>query len=274
MSQKTESSSFSLLSFNTFGTLFFAPNILRRLKTFAQTVNDSDIDILCLQEVATHYHFNVLRKMLTNYPYHARKKTIMGPKGGLVIFSKLPIEDIQYDTFASLGSIAMYTQLLRNGILSVRIKDMPLWICNTHLISDFEYEASKKNRYYKYVYGQVQESAEFLQQKAESDDTVLLAGDFNMTPIDPGYKAFLQTSGSKDVFAGETKPTYYKDSIDWRFKAPKDVRIDYIFLRDSYDRITIKSTEYAFTKTVQITPSIISYLSDHIGLLAKFSIKK
>lgn len=274
MSQNKEILSFSLLSFNTFGTLFFAPNILRRLKAFATIVNESDIDILCLQEVATHYHFNVLKKMLTNYPYHARKKTLMGSKGGLVIFSKLPIEDIQYSTFASLGSVAMYTQLLRNGILSVRIKGMPLWVCDTHLISDFEYEASKNNRYYKYVYGQVQESAEFMQQKADPDDTVFLAGDFNITPADPGYKAFLQTSGAKDVFAGDTKPTYFKDSIEWIFKAPKDVRIDYIFLRDSCDRITIKSTEYAFTKTVQITPSITSYLSDHIGLLTKFSIKK
>jgi endonuclease/exonuclease/phosphatase family metal-dependent hydrolase len=274
MPEKMQTPTVSLLSFNTFGTLFFAPDILKRLKTFAYIVNESDIDVICLQEIATHYHFHTLEKLLTKYPYSAHKKTLFGPKGGLAIFSKLPIKDVQYDSFASLGSLTMYTQLLRNGILSVTLQDYPLRICNTHLISDFEYEASKKNRYYKYVYGQVQESAEFMKEQSSTENTTLLAGDFNMTKEDPAYAEFLKISGAVDVYAKETKPTYYRDAIDWKFKAPKDVRIDYIFLLDKYDRITVESTDYAFTDKVTIAPNITSFLSDHIGLLTKFSIRK
>jgi endonuclease/exonuclease/phosphatase family metal-dependent hydrolase len=251
-----------------------APLITTRYKAFTSVLNASDTDVLCFQEVTTYYHLHLLKKHLTNYPYHVYQKFVYGPKGGLAIFSKVPIESKRYDSFASLGSLTMYTQLLRNGVLSCKLKNLPVRILNTHLITDFEYEASKTNKYYPYVHQQIKETGVLMNTLAETGDTVITAGDFNLAKYDPTYKEFLKDTGALDVFAKETKPTYFHDRLQWHYHATKSVRIDYIFLRDKYDRIQITSTEHAFTEKVQLTTNKKDYLSDHIGLLTKFSIRK
>lgn len=273
MATKTQSQTISLLCFNTLGTIFFAPLLRTRYKKFAQVLNNDGPDVLCLQEIATYYQLGLLKKHLTNYPYVVYKKFIFGPKGGLVIFSKLPVESERYDSFASLGSLTMYTQLLRNGILSCKLKDNPVRILNTHLISDFEYDSSKPNKYSFFVHKQLRETGVMMQVFAEGGDSVIAAGDLNLAKSDVRYHDFIRQFSLTDVFFQYNDPTYFHDRFSWKFQAGKSVRIDYIFLLDKYDRIQVTSTEHAFTNKVQLTTTKSDYLSDHIALLAKFSIK-
>lgn len=274
MSQHTRTVSFSVLSFNTLGTPFFAPLITARYKKLSELLEKSDYDVLCLQEVTTYYHVSLLKKYLKSYPYHAYKKLLLGPKGGVVIFSKLPLASIRYDSFKSLGSVTMYTQLVRNGVLSCQLKGLPVRILNTHLISDFEYNSSEDNKYYKYVKRQMREVGVLMNTFAESGDTILAAGDYNVAKYDPMYRTFLDDAKAEDVFAKNEQPTYFYDRYQWHYQAARTVRIDYIFLLDKYDRMQIESTEHVFTEKVHLTPGNKNYLSDHIGLLSKFSIRK
>lgn len=266
--------SLSLLTFNTLGTPLFAPMIKLRYERFSKLLNEGNYDILCLQEVTTYYHLSLLKKNLTKYPYRAYKKFLYGPKGGIVIFSKVPLENVRYDSFTALGSLTMYTQLVRNGILSCTVKDLPVRILNTHLITDFEYKASTKNRFYKYVGLQIEETAAMIEQLVASEHAVITVGDFNVAKNDAQYKAFLKQSNAIDLFKDHDFPTYYKERYKWRFLASKSVRIDYIFLNDKYDRIQIKSTEHVFKDKVQLSATKKNYLSDHIGLLTNFVIRK
>lgn len=274
MTKEKQSTSISLLCFNTFGTIFFAPHIGARYKKVAELLNKNGPDILCFQEVATYYQLGLLKKHLSNYPYVVYKKFVFGPKGGLVIFSKLPVESKRYDSFASLGALTMYTQLLRNGILSCKLKEYPVRILNTHLISDFEYDSTRPNRYSFFVLKQLQEAGVLMQVFAEAGDTVITAGDFNLAKTDHKYTEFIKKFSVHDVFVKADEPTYIHDRYSWKFMASRSVRIDYIFLLDKYDRIHITSTEHAFTKKVQLTTIKNGYLSDHIALVAKFSIKR
>ncbi len=273
MSQTSHNPSFSLLSFNTLGTPFFAPLITDRYKKATEFLEASGIDVLCFQEVTTYYHLHLLKKQLKSYPYIAYKKFYFGPKGGVVIFSKLPLESIRYEKFSELGSLTTYTRYLRNGVLSCRLKNFPIRVLNTHLISDFEYKASSKNPYYIYLKKQTQEASVLMARFAQTGDTIITAGDFNLTKEDPAYKDLLKYTKAKDVFASFDFPTYYNDRYNWKFQASQSVRIDYIFLLDKYDRISVKSLDHAFTDKVKIAPNTNDYLSDHIGLFAKFSIK-
>jgi endonuclease/exonuclease/phosphatase family metal-dependent hydrolase len=270
MSKTSHHPSFSLLSFNTLGTPFFAPSITDRYKKMAEFIETSGIDVVCLQEVTTYYHVHLLKKFLKSYPYQVYKKFFLGPKGGLVIFSKLPLESVRYDGFSELGSLTTYTRYLRNGVLSCRLKNFPIRIMNTHLISDFEYKSSLKNPYYIYLKKQVQEASILMSRFAKTEDSVVMVGDFNLTYEDPAYKDLISSTKAKDLFAKDTSPTYFGDRYNWKYNTEGSVRIDYIFLLDKYDRISVESLDHAFTDKVQITPKTRNYLSDHIGLLAKF----
>src|SRR3954469_13803830 len=82
----------SVISFNTCGAPILSKKIKERYTRLAAILNKSQSDILSLQEVHTYRHFKILKKALTNYPYVSYKKYLYGPRGGLVIFSKKPIE--------------------------------------------------------------------------------------------------------------------------------------------------------------------------------------
>jgi mRNA deadenylase 3'-5' endonuclease subunit Ccr4 len=90
---------FSLLSFNVFGAPFhptklfkslLRTHVRKRFRLLAKEITNAQIDILALQEVHTYPHFFVLKRHLTNYPFVLYTPSLYGPKGGLVIFSKIP----------------------------------------------------------------------------------------------------------------------------------------------------------------------------------------
>jgi hypothetical protein len=98
-------------------------------------------------------------------------------------------------------------------------------------------------------------------------------GDFNSAKDSPIYTSFLKTTNAVDTFQKDSIPTYYNDRVQYRFKGKKSARIDYIFLLDSYGKITVKSVDHLFAEKVQIDKKNEQYLSDHIGLGCKFIFK-
>ena len=270
MKINTKTLTVSLLNYNTLGTPFIAPLIKDRYRKIAEGINKSDLDIVCFQEVATYYHLSLLKQFLPNYKHVAYHKTLMGPRGALATFSKIPFDEVQYDGFSQLGTWKMYTQLVRNGILAVKLQGVPLYILNTHLITDFEYKTSSNNPFYRFVKVQAEEVAMIANRFAKEKNTVIVTGDFNMSKDDPMYKQFLKTTKAEDLFNKHHFPTYYNDRLMKHFNAARSVRIDYIFLLNRYGTITVKSIEHAFTDKVKINENTHDYLSDHIGLRTKF----
>ena len=113
MPQNDKQRTVSLVSFNAFGSPFYAYKVLKtlfmthvykRLLYLSEQLNLSDADIIALQEVNTYPQYIYLKMKLINFPYVYYKPYVQGPKGGLVFFSKLPFESFTYITFEKIGS--------------------------------------------------------------------------------------------------------------------------------------------------------------------------
>ncbi|HZE86796.1 MAG TPA: endonuclease/exonuclease/phosphatase family protein [Methylomirabilota bacterium] len=264
----------SLLNFNTLGTPFFAPFITKRYQAFAKIINENPLDILCLQEVATYYHLSLLRKYLQGFPFVAYEKQLYGPQGGVVIFSKIPFEKIYFQSFSALGSfknLSFYTRLLRNGMLIVKLKNLPFTLMTTHLVSDFEFDESPTNHLYPYVKNQVEEVIQQVNNISKDNTSILVTGDFNLKKHSKLYKTLLQKTKVTDVFP-EKFPTYYRERLDYKFKGKTSERIDFVFIKEREKNIRVLAHSYLFDKKEQISNKKLNYLSDHIGLKINFDI--
>src|SRR6266404_5089093 len=149
----------SILSFNTLGTPFFAPYITKRYRKTAEIINNGDFDIVCLQEVFTYYHFFLFQKKLKQYPYAVYQKNPFGPRGGLAIFSKIPLIDPKFRSFSypEKTFVPLYTKLAQQGILSAEIKELSLRIATTHFSSDTVHELTPANKLYNLIHSQSQQ---------------------------------------------------------------------------------------------------------------------
>ncbi|SRR6266568_2685885 len=266
MGNKRKQNKLSLLSFNTLGTPFFAPYITKRYRKTAQLINSGNFDIICLQEIFTYYHFYLFKKKLTNYPYAIYQKNPFGPRGGLVIFSKLPLSNLEFVSFSYPPKtfIPIYTRLAQQGILSAQIEDFSIRIATTHLSSDTIHNLTPKNKLYYLIKSQSQEVATVINRYAQ-EQSLILAGDFNIAKKSALYQEFLHKAQANDVFANDEKPTYFPDRVSYFYRAPAD-RCDYIFYKTRQKRIAVRSSGYEFVKDETLSNNKKSYLSDHIGL--------
>ncbi len=264
----------SFLTFNTLGRPLFAPKTKERFKKIAEVIKENDIDIICFQEISTYFHLSLLKKYLKTYPYCAYKKFFYGPKGGVVIFSKLALEETSYTSYSTLGgfrNISLYSHLLRNGMLICKLKDYPIHIVNTHLTTDFEFKWSAQNRFYNFVRLQVEEAAVVMQELSK-EHTVIMAGDFNMAKDAALYTNFLETTGATDLFHTFSFPTYYNDRLTHRLIGKTSERVDFVFLKQEKEKFGTITPSHLFEKQLKLSDGTMSYLSDHIGLQITFSI--
>lgn len=264
----------SIISFNAMGLFNFeslhgiliSRNILARLGKTAEILQQKNADIITFQEVHTYSALKLLRKKLTNYPYVIYKKFIYGPRGGLVTFSKFPVEKAEYINFQERGSFrnaTFYAHIIKNGILSCKIEDFPLYVMNTYMTTNVDGDYSVNNRFAKYLDAQLKQVAEVMKALAAKKNEIIIAGDFNMAKDSQFYEQFLKLSSVKDIFTNFNTPTQHAEY------SPKDKevkRIDYIFLLNQYAQTTIASAKHLFTQKVTMPNGKSFYLSDHVGL--------
>lgn len=274
MGNTNQQNKLSLLTFNTLGTPLFAPDITKRYKAIGRLINERDYDIVCLQEIFSYYHLFIFRKTLTAFPYVSYKKNALGPRGGVVIFSKLPLSKSEFYTYNIPEKVQFpfHTKLAQNGILSSIIEPFSIRISTTHLTSDIEHNLTPKNKFYYLIESQSQQAANIFNTYAKNDQSLIMTGDFNIAKHSALYKEFLNKTHAKDTFANDEIATYYKERLGFYFKANTSSRIDYIF----YKSKQIKSimTEHVFLEEETVGKSKKSYLSDHIGLHCILSVNE
>jgi endonuclease/exonuclease/phosphatase family metal-dependent hydrolase len=255
----------SLLTYNTLGTPFFAKDITSRYREIAKTINESTLDIVCLQEIFSHYNHFLMDKWLTNFPYRVNKPSPLGLYGGLAIYSKLPIEFVKFHiyTYPEGMSIPFYTKLAQSGILVAKLKDIPLTLATTHLTTDTVHDLTPKNKYFQLIQNQIFQAAEIFK---DSENSVILTGDFNTNKGSMLYKDFLRATQAKDVFADTDKHTYSPQRTPYRFPAENPSRIDYIFMKENNLKIKPENLIHMFEEQAKLQSGKTSYLSDHIGI--------
>lgn len=272
----------SLVSFNAMGLFNFnslhgiikSRNVMKRLEKTAELLKSKKTDILAFQEVHTYSALKLLRKRLkSTYPFIAYKKFIYGPRGGLVVFSKFPIEKAEYVNFKKRGSIfnqSIVAHIIRNGVLACKIYGAPLYVLNTHLTPNMDHDWSKTNRFSKYIDAQIRQMATIVKGLKKKKYEIILAGDFNTAKDSYLYENFVKMTKAFDVFHNFSSPTLQSEYLT---KNKKAERIDYIFLINQYAKATIESTMHLFDEKVKMKKGKPLYLSDHIALKIDISLE-
>ena len=85
-----------LVSLNTNGGVLNFYKVFIRYKKIAQELQKESPDLIHFQEVFTYFHLLIFLFFLNKYRYHAYKYSLLGPRGGLVIFSKYPLSKTKY----------------------------------------------------------------------------------------------------------------------------------------------------------------------------------
>ena len=257
----------SVFNFDSLHGLLISRHIKKRQEKIIDILLEKNPDFIALQEIHTYYILSLYKNKL-NYPHVAYKKFIYGPRGGLVIFSKHPFEETEYVNFQRRGSFlnsSFIARVIRNGILVCKLRNYPLTILNTHATPNLDHDDSVNNRFVKYIESQLEQIAMLSNKITNSNQKILVAGDFNVAKNSVAYKKFLELSELTDVFKNYDTPTQHQEYLPMN-KSVK--RIDYIFSKDKYADVKVVSTNELFTKKYKLAKNT-QYLSDHIGLHAE-----
>ncbi len=268
-----------IISFNAFGSPFYAYKVLKtlfmthvykRLLYLSDQLNKSDADIIALQEVNTYPQYFYLKARLVDFPYVYYRKYFQGPKGGLVFFSKIPFESISYVTFDKMGSLhgkSIIAQILKRGLLIGKVKGMALTVINTHLTHNLSHDWSENSAIRPIHTSQLAQIVKFLLKNKDNSESVILTGDFNIPKESDLFRDFLDQATVNDVFYEYTKSTYHEE---FTFKDSPLGRVDHMFLFKNGSDVTIQQKKHLFEQKVTLRNGKQYYLSDHIGLYARF----
>jgi len=267
-----------IVSLNMFGSpfhpqhiirSFMRNNVRRRFRASSAVLNSINADILILQEVLDFPHLIYLKRLLSEFPYVIYKKSLYGPRGGLVIFSKIPLERAHYHDFVERGKIhnkSISGLLSLKGILKAKIKDTNIVVINTHLNQNSDHDWSLNNRYVPILISQLKQLAIYTWSILEHEDKIILAGDFNMPKDTPYYKDFIKQANLFDIFKNDSFSTYHLPDL------PKEIkvgRIDYIFASSSF---AVRDKTYILREQIMDESGKLFFASDHMGLVATFSL--
>ncbi len=246
-----------------------APELCRRL-------DDSPIDVLNVQEVFDRRYFRVLRTHLRSYPYVAYRPGLVGPAGGLVTFSRLPLGRAAYRSFrgahAARGDLRFRLRQIvvsaLKGVLLVDLVDAPVTIASTHLTANRDGDWSPGNRFFELHRGQLRRLDRALRHGRPTELTVV-TGDYNIASDSVHYPSIVDHGARRDPFA-TTDPTTFHAVFLPAGEPPH--RIDYVLLVGDEERFRVRDAQTLFPAPVTID-GVPTYLSDHIGLVVTVELK-
>ena len=247
----------------------------RMTKRFIQITREFERmqpDIIALQEVYTGPQLTNLAKLLPSYPHIAYKPYVSGPRGGLAVFSKIPIESCAFIKLTKKEAITkkfVMSRVVRKGILVCRFQGYDLTLLNTQLNANLDSDWSPENRFMPVIRRQLTQLKDVIKEYQQTEKNLMVVGDFNIPKGSPIYNVFLKDIKMKDAFSRFSGPTLHL----WFFEGWKVLeRLDFIFY--SGKNIQIKKSTEIFTEKYSVTRRFEGYLSDHIGLKVDISFTK
>ncbi|MFB4305164.1 endonuclease/exonuclease/phosphatase family protein [Actinomadura sp. GTD37] len=248
----------------TFNTLFRG-RARDRMDALARLIEESDYDVVCLQEVISPLILARFRRVTTSYPHMARARAFPGRafplvRGGLVTLSRRSIVRSHFQPFA-LARPVRPEWLLSKGALFARVQ-LPgghLTVVNTHLSANMDMDWSPDNAYTKVEQAELGRLAAAV-TRIDPAEPLVAMGDFNVPRDSPYFAAFASAAGLQDAMAGSTEPTYRPESADIG-------AIDQLLHRPGLKA----ETRVVFKDAVRLPGGDRVHLSDHYGIEATLS---
>ncbi len=264
--------SFSLLTFNCFGTP--VPKARRRLRALARQLEDSDIQLVCLQEVQLVFFQRLLIQACASYPFQAYEPHLHSPKGGLVTLSRVPLAAQRFETYTEQGRWYLPTAMdrfLRKGMLisSLHWEGVPIVVINTHVIANYNGDWERQGMFARMQEKQLHQLAEVVSIQP-SDALVVVVGDFNIPRGSRLYTNFLRWTGLIDTLAQDQRPTHRPPrGVPAQYSLP----IDFTFVRMPSSLSLQINCDLRFSNKLQLTHRHQDYLSDHNAIEVSFTAK-
>jgi endonuclease/exonuclease/phosphatase family metal-dependent hydrolase len=256
---------FSLLSVNTFGIPFYLG--WGRLKRLARELDSSNVSVICLQEVQQNAYTPMIRRNLTTYPNSIYVKHLYAPKGGLAIFSRLPVIRHRFEVYQVMGtwhSISFADWATHKGILSVNleVQGMPVFVLNTHMNANYGGVWKRLNPLAQIEHRQVQQLHQAI-QSLPVEALVIVCGDFNFPRDSFLYEELLAQNNLIDPLGEDQRPTYRPFPLvpsKWK------TTLDYVLVRQpSWKKIQVKADQVVIEDATKHLP-MQRFLTDHNAL--------
>jgi hypothetical protein len=224
-----------LATFNVCGLPGFHPSFAERAAEYCRRIEASDLALVNFQEVFLRRQLAVIRAHLPSFRHVALGHNLAGlPAGGLVTFSRLPVERVLYRSF--LGSrpdtgsprfrIKRTVNGILQGVLTMALTGRSMLVANTHLTANKDGDWSAGNRYHHFQRTQLHMLHATLRRLGPDD--AVLTGDFNLASDGALYPKIVDDGVWHDPFAASDPTTYHREFL------PPDYpphRIDYVLTR-------------------------------------------
>ncbi len=263
----------SVTTLNTFGGVINPSGLNSRYAAIARYFIKSEVDVINFQEVFTYYHLHLLLKSLKKrYPYHAFQNSYLGPKGGLVTFSKLPCKGryISYKRNFIPTTIKSSIELLtQRGALVTKVKNLNFTILNTHMTAVLNGDWSRKSKYYNELSSEIKQFHKIVENAHKNGNVLLASGDFNIAKASQLYKELISYHSLVYPFKNSGVPTKHSSFPQ---TALKTNCVDYIFVFSNAKLYSIEKKKYVFTRKMALEHNKTGYVSDHIGLYVQIKL--
>jgi endonuclease/exonuclease/phosphatase family metal-dependent hydrolase len=262
----TQSAEFSLLSLNTFGIPFYLG--WERMTRLARELDALPATAVCLQEVQQNAYGPLLERRLTTYPHHIYERHHYAPKGGLAVFSRIPIDQHNFEVYQSRGtllSISFADWALYKGILTViyTVDGLPIIVLNTHMNANYSGIWHRSNPLSQIQLYQVQQLTRVIQSLPE-EALVIICGDLNFPRASFLYEELVGQNNLVDPMVDDERPTYRPfPLVPAKWKVP----LDFALVRQP-----VHKTFHIHADIIEVEDALKShpvqrFLTDHNALL-------
>ena len=262
---------FSLLSLNTFGIPFFLS--WGRLIRLAKHLERLSPTVICLQEIQQNAYTPLLIRCLPTYPYRVIFPHIYAPKGGLGIFSLVPLTQQWFASYPDRGLryfVTFADWALFKGVLVSRLqtKGVDVFVLNTHMNANYSGDWHPRNPLALVQHRQIHKISALL-GKMPGEALIILCGDLNFPRASYLYEELVVKNGLTDPLRDDPRPTYRPfPMVPSRWKTS----LDYILYRLPHEKNFQTQADIIPIEDSNQKNIFRRFLTDHCALKLDISI--
>jgi endonuclease/exonuclease/phosphatase family metal-dependent hydrolase len=254
---------FSIATLNTWGIHLLGSRLAGRYTAIGTEFEAGRADVVCFQEVFTYWHLRLLARRMPSFRHVSYRSSALGPAGGLVTFSQLPVSGTDYQGLGTPPAAPGISRLIRSaarrkGALVTRLAHPGLCVVNTHPMANWDGDWSRTNRFYPLHRAQLATLTRIVRSIGVP---AVVCGDFNVDRDSSLFAEFIAETGLADAFEGKCPPTFRAEYLP---EGNVPHCIDFILTTSG---IRAESAGLLLTGQVAL-PGGPGYASDHIGLYA------
>lgn len=274
-----EQAAIHLASLNVCGLPSRLLSVAERAAYFCRRIDESDIDVVNLQEVWGRRTLEVIRARLPSFPFLAWRRGVAGqPAGGLVTFSRLPVGAVTYTSFRGARPAAAGVRFraklainsLLQGVLTVELAGLGAVVANTHLTANRDGDWTAAGRYHAFQRTQVGMLHAVLRRaRTGGSPLVMVAGDFNIASDSSLYPLIVDGGAWRDPFAATDPATFH---VEFLPPGASGRRIDYLLVCGDAATFPVTGNGLLFDEPFTLSGGRRIYLSDHVALTARIGL--